>query len=533
MFYGLARMRVPTNLSSLLEAAPDSRQRALNAAVGRCVIPGRFADRAEELDAKIRRSVVDNVGRQGNLPLGEVLAETLPDAALRERFLATYSKHEGSPEDFWRKVSRNPALRPSVPELQASLQIAAMSGGHVPLVKDLLAARRAGTFSDVRELAQYDTAEWKRKIKALPPGQRVPDAIPASGDAAVDLYAETIFRIVEDTMPTEVLAYRSSADGSLSPDEQRFWTNVTKTFTDARPRFALGGVDLAAYVDKNKDLLNGVGKTDVLLDGLRTTQRLFALTTRHDEVGLLRAAGLDSSTAITRVGRGVFLARYQGALGAERSELIFNKAEHIAATAMAVLADVSPRFNSVPLAALDAPAVKQVPSLANLVGTLDLCACTECRSVGGPASYYAETLAYLGDRELQPAPATGEATALDVLLGRRPDLGEIELTCENTNTVLPYIDLVNEILESAITPFAPFALAGARAGELDARTITPALRTAFAAHEETLTDDHVAYVVQPNERWFVTDHSVLYGIEEELADEPHRHVRHVSDRCPG
>ena len=34
-----------------------------------------------------------------------------------------------------------------------------------------------------------------------------------------------------------------------------------------------------------------------------------------------------------------------------------------------------------------------------------------------------------------------------MLLGRRPDLQHILLSCENTNVALPYIDLVNEILE--------------------------------------------------------------------------------------
>ncbi len=36
---------------------------------------------------------------------------------------------------------------------------------------------------------------------------------------------------------------------------------------------------------------------------------------------------------------------------------------------------------------------------------------------------------------------------LDVLLKRRPDLAHISLTCDNTNIVLPYTDLVSEILE--------------------------------------------------------------------------------------
>src|SRR5262249_59361886 len=35
----------------------------------------------------------------------------------------------------------------------------------------------------------------------------------------------------------------------------------------------------------------------------------------------------------------------------------------------------------------------------------------------------------------------------DALIKRRPDLPHLPLTCENTNTALPYIDIVNEILE--------------------------------------------------------------------------------------
>src|SRR5262249_36126335 len=34
---------------------------------------------------------------------------------------------------------------------------------------------------------------------------------------------------------------------------------------------------------------------------------------------------------------------------------------------------------------------------------------------------------------------------------RRPDLAEIQLSCKNTNVPLPYVDLVNEILENAIS----------------------------------------------------------------------------------
>ena len=47
-------------------------------------------------------------------------------------------------------------------------------------------------------------------------------------------------------------------------------------------------------------------------------------------------------------------------------------------------------------------------------------------------------------------PQVNHPTALDALFKRRGDIGKIELTCHNTNTTLPYVDLVIEILEHFI-----------------------------------------------------------------------------------
>ena len=55
--------------------------------------------------------------------------------------------------------------------------------------------------------------------------------------------------------------------------------------------------------------------------------------------------------------------------------------------------------------------------------------------------------------------------ALDELLARRPDLGTLRLTCENTETPLPHIDLVNEILEAIVTSADGKTLSGAAIGE--------------------------------------------------------------------
>jgi Salmonella virulence plasmid 28.1kDa A protein len=82
-------------------------------------------------------------------------------------------------------------------------------------------------------------------------------------------------------------------------------------------------------------------------------------------------------------------------------------------------------------------------TLQDLFGNLDYCECDDCRSIIGPAAYLVDLLDYIDN----DGPTDGFENPLKVLLARRPDIGALPLTCENTNTAMPYIDLVNEILE--------------------------------------------------------------------------------------
>ena len=81
------------------------------------------------------------------------------------------------------------------------------------------------------------------------------------------------------------------------------------------------------------------------------------------------------------------------------------------------------------------------PTLRTMFGTLDVCECEHCASVYSPAAYYTDILKFLYKRA---------SKTYDELIRRRPDLVHIELSCKNTNTALPYVDLVNELLENFI-----------------------------------------------------------------------------------
>ena len=82
-------------------------------------------------------------------------------------------------------------------------------------------------------------------------------------------------------------------------------------------------------------------------------------------------------------------------------------------------------------------------TLEDLFQNMDYCSCQDCNSVFSPAAYLVELLEFL---DLTGEPHDKQ-NPIDVLLGRRPDLQHIQLSCENTNVALPYVDLVNEVLE--------------------------------------------------------------------------------------
>jgi hypothetical protein len=88
--------------------------------------------------------------------------------------------------------------------------------------------------------------------------------------------------------------------------------------------------------------------------------------------------------------------------------------------------------------------IKGAPSWEFLFGSPDYCECGDCASVTSPAAYLVDLLTWL-QRAPGPAPKP-----FDVLIGRRPDLIKINLNCANTETLVPYIDLVCELLEEAV-----------------------------------------------------------------------------------
>src|SRR6266511_2477132 len=219
---------------------------------------------------------------------------------------------------------------------------------------------------------------------------------------------------------------------------------------------------------------------DGTLDTVRTLSSLYAVSPSDEAMSALLRAGFTSATDIAMHDYGAFVERLKLPLQPHRrageqeiTQRIFWRAQQQSATVFNVF-DGLKRLNAVPYAPGSTPedAKKRddqivktreklaglFPTLETLFGTVDYCECEQCQSVLSPAAYLVDLLHFIdsGNEAWATVKASYRARTgsdytkqkpFDALNNRRPDLKNIALTCENTNVALPYIDIVNEVLE--------------------------------------------------------------------------------------
>lgn len=91
--------------------------------------------------------------------------------------------------------------------------------------------------------------------------------------------------------------------------------------------------------------------------------------------------------------------------------------------------------------------LKALDGFDELFGSQDYCNCAHCKSIFSPAAYFVDLMYFIEKNISNKVFATRKTHAL-FLKNRRPDLWKLVLSCENTNGLIPYLDVVNEVLES-------------------------------------------------------------------------------------
>jgi hypothetical protein len=289
-------------------------------------------------------------------------------------------------------------------------------------------------------------------------------------------------------------------------------------FFDAHPDFELATTSIDGYMQQKArpEFFNAINKAD-FVSGLKATQRVFKVASNLAAANSLLQDDLHSAQKIYRMGETQFVQKYATKPGFNKTtaQETFQRAANTHAAVITVVGELRATQNANKVRGIANPvqALNDFPNLANLFGNADSCDCDECQSIFGAAAYLADLLHYLEGRLL--IPPTG--TVKDVLFSRRPDIGYIELTCQNSNTPLPYIDLACEIMEDRVAPWKLFDLPLALAADFVEGPPDANVKNAFAnaAPPVTLSDAARVSAQDQFNSWVVHDVPQSYRVQQQ------------------
>ncbi len=447
IFYGLAHQNIPiSSRSTILRQDKRIIQNALETALTENIIPH------EKPEATI---VEETLNQLHELAIDEQLADNLgdllktsPTLDLRKQrvFVSEYLNYEGSDEaEFWEKLKERPELEDEGirAELKFTLTVGAIAQNYAPLAQKLRETVQNQEDLENREevpnnLATWSLEKWEEVVKEA----GFPEDTPGENEEEkAKGFAETVFRNIEARFPTSVILHKLRHEVEEIPDKQ-----ILLEYLEENPKFELTTAKISEVIESE----NLEDQKKIGVSSWMRTSRLAPERDRYKVIRELKKANLDSAIAIASIGQAGFIEQYAQPLGKKVAEEVWNKASHVNAMALTVYMDLRELFSGpTPRAILDTSKLyhtpKEIVTLRNLFGSLDFCECEHCQSVYSPAAYFVDLLQFLKN-----ATKNGKHNPLSVLLNRRPDLTEIELSCENTNTLVPYVDLVNEVLENAV-----------------------------------------------------------------------------------
>ncbi len=447
--------------ASLMRQDIDSLMSSIAAAVAANIIPysvdGDLDTIREQLLAAEQNYFKNNPqpASPSNLTLKLAIAGLQGDQVTA--FQTLFSASGGAPQEFWTTLAQNPQFQAQKASLLESVfTLSQLTGEQMVLTDQLIKAQNIQTPADLPKLAANTAQDW---LTVLQKNQiQTPTGVPGdTGAAKLQNYAAQIERNFTNAFPTPAFAARIKSDGqSKIPNAPGI-----AEFLEADPDFDLLATRVGAYLQKQP---SSKGKStaapDDFANQLKKTQRVFKLTPNYASANILLGDGVDSAHKIYRMGQNNFVAKYGPSIGDAEATRAFQKATQAHSLAVSLagnlksLSDAShlsvfPDYTTTITFAMST----EVPDLDTLFGHADFCECDECRSVYGAAAYLTDILHYLENRVTSIACAPGEkASVTEVVLRRRPDLADIDLNCDNTNTAFPYIDIANELMEDFIAP---------------------------------------------------------------------------------
>ncbi len=381
-----------------------------------------------------------------------------------------FEENKNDPNAFLQKITDESFFQSDVKAAQAktSLALGELLGFDDHIIGRISASQKIKKPEDIKKLAKLNKAAWKKELT------RAADKIDLAGKRLnkkmIDLHASSLVRKMEKAYPT--MAFTAQLEREKKPvlEHQKEITAFLAKHED----FDLQRHNITTYL-KDKKL---TGKeSEAIGEELKSVQRIFKLAPHYGKTLGLRKQNINSSYSIAAAGEARFVQEIapRAGIAPREAKEIFTRAQQTTTAAMLIAGELQDTLRAMHVPAMEmktlsaklAAVSEDFPNLKSLFQLTDACSCEHCHSVYSPAAYLVEILQFLDKRtvtDLTTMPAATGHLAKDVLFERRPDLGDIDLSCENAETPVPYIDLVCELLEEAISPDAGINFTGALSG---------------------------------------------------------------------
>ena len=460
----------------------------------------------------------------------------------QEKFARLFNKHKALTPELLRALERDKSFkRAEISDLQTSFQLQELTEADFSVVKMIKKEFGIRQPAKIRTLAKKSEEEWVKLVKKKHAAENINLPIEVGTIAGrlklpeAEVYGKMLERRFREAFPTT--AFAGGLERALQNGGARGLRHAEALgkFLDAHENFEFLNTPVDDFFEKSiRRGFKALAKDESFRLEVKAVQRVFKLRPTFKATDTLLADDLHCAQKIYRLGETEFVRRYADRAGFTRATAreAWSRSADTYAAALTIVAD---------LKALDGESLPEVlknnnaalstfPNWNNLFTAGDLCECEHCRSVLSPAAYFADLLMFLRDREsTKPKSGGGFYSVKDILFNRRPDLGYLELNCDNALTPFPYIDTVCEVLEDAVddTDENDLELAGLIAistppTAADKAAVATAFENAFAdpvndgKEQIKLSADFSLSQVSPGDpaRWVVHGDDVTYLLKK-------------------
>lgn len=450
-------------------------EQTLENAINKNIVSLRIKQKKSDILGELREKRIEFTLSKpiltGNGKLGMLLDKSSVKSQYYNTVAEIFAGNQGVNDEFWTELNKHKddIGENSINDLKITIDLGNVSKNHVPTIEHLKSFVGTGknlnlpggitSIKRTSDIGKFNHEDWVAIIKEN--NGAVPDNLPdGSTEEKIWIYADILLKRAEAMFPAVSLTAAVKRSGGHKLKR----LDKVEKFIDENPDFGFRLQNLDKYLIDNPGAINAP-EDDIkkeIKEEIKVIQRIHKLSPDTLTGKAMAEEGLHCSSQIYFAGRDR-IVKVMKKHGVEEKNAVklYEQSKMRYSQVLARILDYRRDIHvGTPQVIINPTYTKEeieeylgdIPNLEVLFGSQDYCECEHCQSLYGPPAYLADIFRFLKRHDSLVERNGRTLTVQEILFERRPDLGNIKLNCDNTETPMPYIDLVCEILENNIPP---------------------------------------------------------------------------------